>query len=228
MENEFIFLYFDLPSDDLGTEFDSKLKININHMESYQDLRNKLFVRSSYRSKKAVVERKLNKFPQSKLEININGKQIQDLDQDSNPKCKHGFENKRKMILNGKQMSQCSSLSNSNQLKLVNEKFQNDIGCLFNTTERKNELDHCKENSIEEFRIGNWTEKEQDIIFQEFSLNIFGWRKINQFLSGRNENSVKSYFHSAIRRIKKLKMIKFLRVMVCLPTFRNNSNHILL
>ena len=72
--------------------------------------------------------------------------------------------------------------------------------------------------------MSNWTEIEQVIIFEEFKRNALKWRTISETVENRSENSVKSFFYSSIRKIKNLRFLKYLKLMICFPTFRNNSN----
>lgn len=72
--------------------------------------------------------------------------------------------------------------------------------------------------------VSNWTDVEQVQIFEEFKTSPLKWKTISRTVAGRSENSVKSFFYSSIRKIKGLKYLKFLKLMICFPTFRNNSN----
>ena len=73
--------------------------------------------------------------------------------------------------------------------------------------------------------IGNWSYGEQKSIFKFIIVFKFSWKKIVELLPGRSQNSVKSFFHSTIRRIKKSKLFKFLKVMVTWPTYTNKSKN---
>lgn len=71
--------------------------------------------------------------------------------------------------------------------------------------------------------VGDWGYEEQVAIFRFVRVFSFSWKKIAEMMPGRNQNSVKSFFHSTIRRIKKSEMFKFLKVMVTWPTYTNKS-----
>jgi hypothetical protein len=135
---------------------------------------------------------------------------------------KHGFDLKSKNSTGKGNYHNKQSTKKHNKMNLLNS-FKISQSSDRELKKNGNEFDQFKDTPDLNFKIGNWTETEQNIIFREFSLHLFNWVHINKFLIGRNKNSIKSYFHSAIRRIKKLKIIKFLRNMICLPTFRNNS-----
>ena len=55
-------------------------------------------------------------------------------------------------------------------------------------------------------KVGNWGHREQVFIFKLMILYRFSWKKIVKFLPGRSQNSVKSFFHSTIRKIKKTEL----------------------
>lgn len=49
---------------------------------------------------------------------------------------------------------------------------------------------------------GNWSEEEQDRIFDGLVKSLGSWSSLAKKLPGRTENSIKNYFYSSIRRIK--------------------------
>lgn len=71
--------------------------------------------------------------------------------------------------------------------------------------------------------MSNWTEIEQLVIFQEFKKHTLKWKVISKIVEQRSENSVKSFFYSSIRKIRSMRYLKYLKLMICFPTFRNNS-----
>ena len=95
----------------------------------------------------------------------------------------------------------------------------------FTTKHFQNENSHTA--NIKQFpnpkTNGIWTKKEQFIIFEEFKKNFLKWKCISQSLQNRTENSVKSFFYATIRKIKRFKFLKLYKMMICFPTFRNNS-----
>lgn len=54
---------------------------------------------------------------------------------------------------------------------------------------------------IPNVRKGNWTIEEDYILFKLFSKYGSQWSKINNFFTGRTENSIKNRFYSTLRRI---------------------------
>ena len=74
--------------------------------------------------------------------------------------------------------------------------------------------------------IGKWSHGEQILIFRFTKMFEFSWKIFIKFLPGRSQNSVKSFFHSTIRRIKKSDLFKFLKVMVTWPTYTLSLIHI--
>ena len=87
----------------------------------------------------------------------------------------------------------------------------------------------CRQRSAELMNpniIGGWSHGEQISIFKFVRVFRFSWKKIIELLPGRNQNSVKSFFHSTIRRIKKSLLFKFLKVMVTWPTYTNKSKEL--
>ena len=69
-----------------------------------------------------------------------------------------------------------------------------------------------------------WSDEEQFLIFENFKKHLLKWKHIADDLQSRTENSVKSFFYTSLRKIKKLKFLRILKSMICFPTFRNNSN----
>ena len=49
---------------------------------------------------------------------------------------------------------------------------------------------------------GNWSDQEQDIIFNSLATYNTSWSLMSNILPGRTENSIKNYFYSSIRRLK--------------------------
>lgn len=49
---------------------------------------------------------------------------------------------------------------------------------------------------------GNWSEEEQNIIFDNLCVHYTSWSSMSKVLPGRTENSIKNYFYSSLRRLK--------------------------
>ena len=49
---------------------------------------------------------------------------------------------------------------------------------------------------------GNWSEEEQNIIFENLYVHYTSWSSMSKVLPGRTENSIKNYFYSSLRRLK--------------------------
>lgn len=49
---------------------------------------------------------------------------------------------------------------------------------------------------------GNWSDEEQDLIFQALMDHQTSWSAMSKILRGRTENSIKNYFYSSVRRVK--------------------------
>lgn len=49
---------------------------------------------------------------------------------------------------------------------------------------------------------GNWSDEEQNLIFDSLNLYSTSWSSISKVLPGRTENSIKNYFYSSLRRLK--------------------------
>jgi hypothetical protein len=70
---------------------------------------------------------------------------------------------------------------------------------------------------------GNWSHSEEIAILKYVKIFKFSWKNIIQYLPRRSQNSVKSYFHSTLRRIKKSSLFEFLKLMITWPTYTNKS-----
>jgi len=62
-----------------------------------------------------------------------------------------------------------------------------------------------------EVRKGNWSDHEQDVIFNNLSTYNTSWSAMSHILPGRTENSIKNYFYSSIRRLKSNNLIHLLK-----------------
>ena len=69
--------------------------------------------------------------------------------------------------------------------------------------------------------VGNWSYREQIAIFKYVRAFKFSWKSIAEMMPRRSQNSIKNYFHSAIRRLKKSDLLEFVRNMVAWPTYTN-------
>lgn len=49
---------------------------------------------------------------------------------------------------------------------------------------------------------GNWSDEEQNLIFDNLYVHYTSWSSISRVLPGRTENSIKNYFYSSLRRLK--------------------------
>lgn len=49
---------------------------------------------------------------------------------------------------------------------------------------------------------GNWSEEEQNLIFDNLYVHYTSWSSMSKVLPGRTENSIKNYFYSSLRRLK--------------------------
>jgi hypothetical protein len=58
---------------------------------------------------------------------------------------------------------------------------------------------------------GNWSNEEQEKIFQSLSIHYTSWSSMSKLLPGRTENSIKNYFYSSIRRLKSNQIINVFR-----------------
>jgi hypothetical protein len=72
---------------------------------------------------------------------------------------------------------------------------------------------------------GSWGHQEQIFIFKLARDCNFSWKKMVKFLPQRNTNSVKSFFNSTIRKIKKCLVFRFLKKMISWPTYTNKSKN---
>jgi len=64
----------------------------------------------------------------------------------------------------------------------------------------------CRERWVNilnpEVKKGNWSDHEQDVIFQNLSTYMTSWSSMSKIIPGRTENAIKNYFYSSIRRLK--------------------------
>jgi hypothetical protein len=64
----------------------------------------------------------------------------------------------------------------------------------------------CRERWVNilnpDVKKGNWSDHEQDVIFQNLSTFMTSWSSMSRILPGRTENSIKNYFYSSVRRLK--------------------------
>ena len=64
----------------------------------------------------------------------------------------------------------------------------------------------CRERWVNilnpDVKKGNWSDYEQDVIFQNLSTYMTSWSSMSRILPGRTENSIKNYFYSSVRRLK--------------------------
>ncbi len=58
---------------------------------------------------------------------------------------------------------------------------------------------------------GNWSNEEQEKIFENLSIYFTSWSSISKILPGRTENSIKNYFYSSIRRLKSNPILQIFR-----------------
>lgn len=58
---------------------------------------------------------------------------------------------------------------------------------------------------------GNWSDHEQDVIFNNLSTYNTSWSAMSHILPGRTENSIKNYFYSSVRRLKSNPLIHMVR-----------------
>ena len=73
----------------------------------------------------------------------------------------------------------------------------------------------CRERWVNilnpEVKKGNWSDHEQDVIFNNLSTYNTSWSAMSHILPGRTENSIKNYFYSSIRRLKSNNLIHLLK-----------------
>jgi hypothetical protein len=73
----------------------------------------------------------------------------------------------------------------------------------------------CRERWVNilnpEVKKGNWTEYEQDVIFNNLSTYNTSWSAMSHILPGRTENSIKNYFYSSVRRLRSNNLINLFR-----------------
>lgn len=64
----------------------------------------------------------------------------------------------------------------------------------------------CRERWVNilnpDVKKGNWSDHEQDVIFESLSTYNTSWSAMSHVLPGRTENSIKNYFYSSVRRLK--------------------------
>ena len=64
----------------------------------------------------------------------------------------------------------------------------------------------CRERWVNilnpQVKKGNWSEEEQNIIFENLYIHHTSWSSMSKVLEGRTENSIKNYFYSSLRRLK--------------------------
>lgn len=64
----------------------------------------------------------------------------------------------------------------------------------------------CRERWVNilnpDVKKGNWSDHEQDVIFDNLSTYTTSWSAMSHILPGRTENSIKNYFYSSVRRLK--------------------------
>jgi len=53
-----------------------------------------------------------------------------------------------------------------------------------------------------EIKKGDWSNKEQELIFEKLPTYLTSWSMMAAVLTGRTENSIKNYFYSSVRRLK--------------------------
>lgn len=74
-----------------------------------------------------------------------------------------------------------------------------------------------------ELLVGNWSYQEQAAILKFACIHKFSWKTLGEMFPRRSQNSIKSYFHSTMRRLKKSFFEPFLKRMVAWPTYTNKS-----
>ena len=77
---------------------------------------------------------------------------------------------------------------------------------------------------------GNWTEREQSLIFRQLKTNWSSWSRTAKRLQGRTENAIKNYFYSSVRRLKTGSWVRALEAMTFTPTGKDilySKGHIL-
>jgi myb proto-oncogene protein len=69
----------------------------------------------------------------------------------------------------------------------------------------------------------SWSHQEQIYLIRLGKNCEFSWKKMIKYLPGRESNSVKSFFNSSLRKIKKSVVFKFLKKMISWPVCTNKS-----
>jgi len=72
----------------------------------------------------------------------------------------------------------------------------------------------CRERWVNilnpEVKKGNWSDHEQEIIFENLATYMTSWSSMSKILPGRTENSIKNYFYSSVRRLKSNPIVQLL------------------
>ena len=84
-------------------------------------------------------------------------------------------------------------------------------------------INRCSELFEKDKITGNWTYSELISILKYVKIFKFSWKNIIKYIPRRSQNSVKSFFHSTLRKIKKSSLFKFLKLMITWPTYTNKS-----
>lgn len=75
----------------------------------------------------------------------------------------------------------------------------------------------CRERWVNilnpDVKKGNWSDYEQDVIFNNLSTYNTSWSAMSHILPGRTENSIKNYFYSSVRRLKSNNLINIVKNM---------------
>lgn len=75
----------------------------------------------------------------------------------------------------------------------------------------------CRERWVNilnpDVKKGNWSDFEQDTIFNSLSTYNTSWSAMSHVLPGRTENSIKNYFYSSVRRLKSNNLIHHLKAI---------------
>ena len=73
----------------------------------------------------------------------------------------------------------------------------------------------CRERWVNilnpDVKKGNWSDYEQDVIFNNLSTYNTSWSAMSHILPGRTENSIKNYFYSSVRRLKSNNILHLLK-----------------
>jgi hypothetical protein len=73
----------------------------------------------------------------------------------------------------------------------------------------------CRERWVNilnpDVKKGNWSDHEQEVIFQNLSTHMTSWSSMSKILPGRTENSIKNYFYSSVRRLKSNPIVNVLQ-----------------